>query len=100
MIDMSKQKLKLSELAESIKNFEDVHCGKGYFNEDGSLTDDGWNLLHSAEVEWGNDPKWHDYEKFHLRSRLENYWYGEGEEADNEYWEAWCELHPKETMKP
>ena len=35
---MAKQKLKLSDLAESIKNFESAHSGHGYFHPDGSLT--------------------------------------------------------------
>ena len=89
----------LSKLAESIKAFEKVHGGNDYFNEDGSLTPDGWQLLHSAEVEWGNDPKWHDHEKFHLQPRLENFWFGLGEDSDVDYWEAWLELHPDEEME-
>lgn len=97
---MELTKKKLSKLAESIKSFEKVHADYDLFHEDGSLTQDGYDLLHDAEVNWGNDPKWHDHEKFHLRSRLSDYWFGCGdEEADVDYWEAWVELHPKEVMK-
>lgn len=83
----------LSKLAQSINDFEDVHKEHGLFEDDGSLTHDGWNWLHDAEENWADDIKWNDYTKFHLRSRISQYWYGEGEPEDVEYYEAWCELH-------
>ncbi len=100
---MAKQKIKkiqkLSKEAESIKSFEKIHKKQHIFNEDGSLNDEGFQFLNYAEVHWGEDPKWHDHEKFHTQPRLEDYWFGEGEESDNEYWEFWCELHPNGTME-
>lgn len=94
---MTKQKL--SKEAESIKSFEKIHKDCNLFDEDGSLTPDGWDFLKYAENHWGEDPKWHDHEKFHTRSRIAEYWFGEGEEADIIYWEFWNELHPSGKMK-
>lgn len=97
----NKQESKLSELAESIKKFEDVHKKYNLFESDGSLTTEGWQWLHDAEEDWENDIKWNDYTRFHLGPRLGEYWYGEsnsGEEADIEYYNAWLELHPNGKM--
>ena len=97
---MTKQKLKkLSEEAQHIKNFESSHSGNDYFDEDGSLTPDGWDCLKDAETNWADDIKWNDYTKFHMRSRIAEFWYGEGEESDIKYWEVWNELHPTGIMK-
>jgi len=97
---LTKQKLKkLSKEAESIKSFEKIHKSSNLFDEDGSLTPDGWDFLKYAEEHWGEDPKWHDHEKFHTRSRISEYWFGEGEEADIVYWEYWVELHPNKEME-
>jgi hypothetical protein len=96
---MTKQKLKLGELAQSIKDFEDVHKKNGLFENDGSLSGGGWDYLNDAEVNWADDIKWNDYTKFHLRSRLGEYWYGNGGEEDIDYYEAWLELHPTGTME-
>lgn len=81
------------DLLEGIKHFEDVH--KEYLDEDGTVNSDGYNLLHDAEVNWGNDPKWHDYEKYHLQPRLSDYWYNPSE--DIEYKKHWIKLHSKEA---
>ena len=86
----------MSKLAQSIKSFEDIHKVYELFEEDGSLTYEGSKFLHEAEI---NDfdlycnIKWNDHTKFHMRSRVGNYWYGGGEEEDNKYYKAWCELH-------
>ncbi len=84
-----------NDLVEAIKNFEKSH--KVYLEHDGSLNQDGCNLLHDAEVNWGNDPKWHDYEKYHLQPRIESYWYGNEtlEQHDINYKAHWKALHPK-----
>lgn len=96
---MTKQKLKLGELAQSIKDFEDVHKKSKLFEKDGSLSGNGWDLLHDYEKDWSNDPKWSDHFTFHLRSRLGEFWYGNGQEEDIDYYEAWLELHPTGTME-
>ena len=83
------------ELVEAIKNFEKAH--KSYLDSDGSLNESGWNLLHDAEVNWGDDPKWHDYEKFHLQPRHEDYWFNP--EEDLEYKRHWKALHPALAKK-
>lgn len=85
------------ELVEAIKSFEEIH--KQYLNNDGSLNKDGWKLCHVSEVEWGNDPKWNDYVLYHLRPRIEQYWYNEiqndWEGDDQNYRKHWSVLHPK-----
>ena len=88
-------KQQLDELSQSIKNFEDLHKDYDLFEEDGSLTTEGWDLLHDAEVNWADDIKWNDYTKFHLRSRIAEYWYGNGEQSDIDYYNAWLEIHPQ-----
>ncbi len=85
------------DLVKAIKDFESSH--KDYLEEDGSLNGDGWSLLHDAEVNWGNDPKWHDFEKYHLQPRLEEYWQSVNDEKleyhDVQYKAHWKALHPK-----
>jgi len=84
------------ELVEGIKHFEKVH--KKYLNSDGSLNEDGYGVCHDYEINWGDDPKWADYFLFHLRPRLENYWYDEVQEdniEDKNYRKHWSVLHPK-----
>lgn len=79
------------EFVESIRQFEKVH--KKYLNEDGSVNEDGYDLLHDAEVNWADDIKWNDYTKFHLQPRLENYWFEPKEDVN--YKRHWIALHPK-----
>jgi len=85
------------ELVEAIKSFEEIH--KKYLNSDGSLNESGWQLCHVSEVEWDNDPKWNDYVLYHLRPRIEQYWYNEVEDDwegdDKNYRKHWTVLHPK-----
>ena len=81
-------------LVESIKYFESVHSDM--LNEDRTLTPKGYDTLHDYEANWSEDPKWSDYFCFHLRSRLDEYWFGDScEQDDNDYYLAWQELHPK-----
>jgi len=81
---------------EAIKYWEKIH--KQYLNKDGSLNYSGYKLCHTCEVEWGDDPKWNDYELFHLRPRLELYWYDhpdESEDNDGEYKRWFAKAHPR-----
>ena len=86
-------KKEMSKLVQSIKKFEDIHKVYDLFEEDGSLTDKGSKFLQEAEDNWADNIKWNDHIRFHLTSRVGNYWYGGGEDEDNEYYKAWCELH-------
>lgn len=81
------------DLLDSITNFEDVH--KEYLEEDGTVNDDGYDLLHESEVNWGDDIKWNDYRKYHLQPRLDEYWYNPSE--DKEYKKHWIKLHTKKA---
>jgi len=83
------------DLIEAIKHFEKVH--KSYLDNDGSLNESGFDLLHDAEVNWSDDIKWHDYEKYHLQPRLSDYWFNPSE--DIEYKAHWIKLHPRLALK-
>ncbi len=96
---MSKQIKIDKDFVDSIKRFEKIH--KKYIEEDGSLNDEGWDYLHDAEVNWGDDIKWNDHIKFHMQPRVNEYWYGDtkNEERDIEYKRHWIALHPKKAKE-
>ncbi len=79
------------DIVESIKSFEEIH--KKYLEEDGRLNSCGWNYLHDAEINWGDDIKWNDHIKYHMQPRIESYW--ENPDEDIEYKEHWKKAHPK-----